>query len=116
MESELNIEEQINNEVDRIVINNWEFLDRNWPLVQYKYKHRTEMKHIKLIDEIKKELVDKLGYIAVFFFLTVIYTNKEYPGPYFEIEKGLFLLYHLVSGISGLEINKYLPQSSFHKY
>ncbi|KAI7856121.1 hypothetical protein BDC45DRAFT_422432, partial [Circinella umbellata] len=38
-------------------------------------------------------------YISVFYFLTVLYTNKEYPGPYFEIEKGLFLLFHLVSGI-----------------
>ena len=28
--------------------------------------------------------------IAVFYFLIVLYTNKEYPGPYFEIEKGFF--------------------------
>ncbi|KAG2218406.1 hypothetical protein INT45_011594 [Circinella minor] len=46
----------------------------------------------------------------------VLYTNKEYPAPYFEIEKGLFLLYHLVSGIAGSDIEKYLPQSTFHTF
>ncbi|KAG2212809.1 hypothetical protein INT45_006538, partial [Circinella minor] len=35
---------------------------------------------------------------------------EEYPAPYFEVEKGLFLLYHLVSGVSGDGIEKYLPQ------
>ncbi|KAI8969476.1 hypothetical protein BDB01DRAFT_698579, partial [Pilobolus umbonatus] len=38
-------------------------------------------------------------YTAVFFFLTKLYTNKEYPGPYFEVEKGLYLIYHLISGM-----------------
>ncbi|KAI7854135.1 hypothetical protein BDC45DRAFT_424003, partial [Circinella umbellata] len=32
-------------------------------------------------------------YVAVFFFLNVLYSSKEYPGPHDEIEKGLFLLY-----------------------
>lgn len=109
-------EDEINNEVNKIIINNWSFLDYNWPIISYEYKHRTEIKHIKNIKEIKKELVKKLGYISVFFFLVVLYTSKEYPAPYFEVEKGLFLLYHLVSGVSGIDINKFLPQSSFHKY
>ncbi|KAG2217219.1 hypothetical protein INT45_013964 [Circinella minor] len=63
------------------------------------------------------KLVDKLGYIAVFFFLVVLYTNKEYLAPYFEIEKGLFLLYHLVSGIAGKDdIDKFILQSSFFNF
>ncbi|KAI9247654.1 hypothetical protein BDA99DRAFT_419202, partial [Phascolomyces articulosus] len=37
-------------------------------------------------------------YIPVYYFLVVLYGNKEYPGPYKEIEKGLILLYHIVSG------------------
>ncbi|KAI9243026.1 hypothetical protein BDA99DRAFT_416062, partial [Phascolomyces articulosus] len=39
-------------------------------------------------------------YISVFFFLTKLYTHKEYPAPYVEIEKGIFLIYHLISGIT----------------
>ncbi|KAI7849368.1 hypothetical protein BDC45DRAFT_448774, partial [Circinella umbellata] len=35
-------------------------------------------------------------YVAVFFFLTMLYGVNEYLGPYSELEKGLILLYHLV--------------------
>ncbi|KAI7855742.1 hypothetical protein BDC45DRAFT_438856, partial [Circinella umbellata] len=35
--------------------------------------------------------------ISVFFFLSILYAHREYPGPYLEIEKGLMILYHLVS-------------------
>lgn len=110
-----NIDEQIQNEINNIIIEHWSFLNENWPIIIHKYKHRTNIKHIKFINKIKEILVNKLGYISVFYFLIILYTNKEYPGPYFEIEKGLFLLFHLTSGICGKEeIDKYLPQSTFH--
>jgi len=80
------------------------------------YKHRTELKHIKEINNIKKEILDKLGYVSVFFFLTKLYTHKEYPSPYFEIEKGLFLIYHLISGITSKNIKQYVPYSSFYSF
>lgn len=96
------------NEVHRIISKNWDFLNKSWNKISLKYKHRTEIKHINEIHKIKKILVERLGYIPVFFFLNVLYNNIEYPGPYFEIEKGLFLLYHLTSGISGKnEIERY---------
>ncbi|CDH61583.1 predicted protein [Lichtheimia corymbifera JMRC:FSU:9682] len=107
--------QEINAEVDKIVYNRWQFLNDNWPNIAYRYKHRSELKHVKLINEIKKILFNKLGYIAVFYFLVVLYGSVEYPGPYYEIEKGLFLLFHLVSGISGIEIERYLPYSTFHR-
>jgi hypothetical protein len=107
----------ITDEVNSIIVNNWMFLNYNWPVINNRYKHRTVIKHIDYIDIIKKKLVDKLGYITVFYFLIVLYTNKEYPGPYYEIEKGLFLLYHLVSGIAGNEeIDKFIPQSTFFNF
>lgn len=112
----MDIKNEINNEVNRIIANNWHFLEHDWPLINYNYKHRTKIQNIEDIKEIKSELVKKVGYIPVFFFLVILYTSKEYPGPYFEVEKGLFLLYHLVSGISGIKINRYIPSSSFHKY
>lgn len=71
-------------------------------------------KNIKYIRDIKNELVEKLGYISVFFFLTVLYTNKEYPGPYIEVEKGLLLLYQLVSGFTSKNIKKYMPHTTFY--
>ncbi|GAA5814173.1 hypothetical protein MFLAVUS_007666 [Mucor flavus] len=90
----------LQNEIDKIILNEWEFLNENWMKVHNSYKLRTELKHIKEIKEIKKELLDKLGYTAIFFFLTKLYTNKEYPSPYFEVEKGLYVIYHLISGIT----------------
>ena len=113
----MDIDKLITDEINSIIVNHWAFLNYNWPIINHKYKHRTEIKHINYIDIIKNKLVTKLGYIAVFFFLVILYTNKEYPAPYFEIEKGLFLLYHLVSGISEKDdIDKFIPQSSFFNF
>ncbi|KAG2215953.1 hypothetical protein INT45_004087, partial [Circinella minor] len=58
------------------------------------------------IDEIKEVLLNRFGFIPVFYSLTVLYGNVEYPGPYREIEKGLVLLYHMVSGESGKDMHK----------
>ncbi|KAI9245571.1 hypothetical protein BDA99DRAFT_447831 [Phascolomyces articulosus] len=48
------------------------------------------------MSEIKTELKKKLGYTSIFYFLNELYTNIEYPGPYLEIDKGLYLIYHLI--------------------
>lgn len=69
---------------------------------------------MKNITEIKNELVNKLGYIAVFFFLNVLYTNKEYPGPFLQVEKGLLLLYQLTSGFTSKNIKEYMPHTTFY--
>ena len=47
-----------------------------------------------------------------------MFRDIKYPGPYFEIEKGIFLLYQIVSGISGKDINNNdnLPYSSYYKF
>lgn len=101
-------------EINKLVLNEWKFLSYDWKKITNKYKHRTELKNIKNIEEVKKELSSKLGYIAVFFFLTMLYTHREYPGPYLEIEKGLLLLYQLTSGFTSKNIKKYMPHSSFY--
>lgn len=103
-------------EINNVVLNKWGFLDNDWGKINKKYKHRTEIKEIKNMTEIKNELKSKLGYIGVFFFLNELYTNSEYPGPYLEIDKGLYLLYHLINGSTHKEINKDLPSSSFYTF
>ncbi|KAG2216300.1 hypothetical protein INT45_012478 [Circinella minor] len=59
-------------------------------------------------------LLKQLGYIPVFYFLNNLYGNKEYPGPYKEIEKGLILLYYLVSGKPGNDMHEFIPYSTFY--
>jgi hypothetical protein len=106
----------LQNEIDQLILNEWSFLNENWKKKQNNYKHRTELKYIKDIQNIKKELLNKLGYTSVFFFLTKLFTNKDYPSPYFEIEKGLYLIYHLISGVTSKDMKRNLPYSSFYKY
>lgn len=101
-------------EINKLLLKEWSFLSEDWKKISNTFKHRTELKNVKCIDEIKKELLDKLGYTSVYFFLTVLYTNKEYPGPYYEIEKGLLILYHLVTGFTSKETKQFIPYSTFY--
>ncbi|KAI9488184.1 hypothetical protein BDB00DRAFT_744914, partial [Zychaea mexicana] len=39
-------------------------------------------------------------YIPVFFFLVMIFNKYDYKGPYNFLEKGLIILYHLITGNS----------------
>ncbi|ORE00703.1 hypothetical protein BCV72DRAFT_218642, partial [Rhizopus microsporus var. microsporus] len=97
-------------------INNkyWQFLDYNYPTKISEYKHREEIKNINNIQKIKQELVEKLGYTPVFFFLVVIFIRYDYKCPYVFLEKGLCILYHLISGNSIRDMNDYIPFTSFY--
>jgi hypothetical protein len=66
-------DDNINHEVNKILINEWQFLNNNWPIIHSKYKHRTEIKGIEFINEIKMELKNKIGYVAVFFFFLLCF-------------------------------------------
>lgn len=108
---------KLDDEINKLIINNWNFLNEPWPEIRNRFNHRTKIKDIKnndIMKEIKQELLEKLGYIPVYYFLTKLYTNREYPGPYREIEKGLILLYHIVSGRSGPEMANIIPYTSFY--
>ena len=109
-------QEQLQLEVYKLIENKWLFLNTEWPYIQNKFNHRTEIKNTKnnKIDIIKDILLNQLGYIPVFYFLNVLYGNKEYPGPYKEIEKGLILLYHIVSGKPGNDMHEFIPYSTFY--
>ena len=52
----------------------------------------------------------------VFFFLQILYTNREYPGPHREIDKGLILLYHILCGESGSKMSRHIKyNTTFYK-
>ena len=58
----------ITDEVNIIIANYWTFLELNWPIIHNRFKHRTEIKHIKFTEKIKDILLKELGYTGVFFF------------------------------------------------
>ncbi|KAG2222130.1 hypothetical protein INT45_007566 [Circinella minor] len=108
--------EQLDTEVKNLVSTKWGFLGKPWPEIHHRFNHRTVIKDMKgnTIDEIKEVLLNRFGFIHVLYFLTVLYGNVEYPGPYQEIEKGLVLLYHMVSGESGKDMHKVMPYATFY--
>lgn len=115
MSGETNIQVKIDSEVNKLIVNQWGFLNQNWLVIKNKYNHRTENKDIEDIKTIKEELKNKLGFTTVFFFLQILYTNREYPGPHREIDKGLILLYHLISGEPGSKMSRHMKYTTFYK-
>lgn len=106
----------LNSEIQRLIVNKWYFLEYEWPILTPRFNHRSEMKPTKVnLRTIKDILLRQLGYIPVFYFLAVLYGAGEYPGPYYEIDKGLILLYHIMSGKTGVEMSEFIPYTSFYE-
>lgn len=101
-------------ELSKINYQYWQFLDYDYPIKISEYKHREEIKNVTNIQKIKQILVERLGYTSVFFFLIVIFIRYDYKCPYVFLEKGLCILYHLVSGNSIRDMNDYIPFTSFY--
>ncbi len=103
-----------NAQCQKLLNEHWKFIEMEWPVIERKKHHRTVIKDIPGIEFIKDRLNCRLGIISVFFFLTVLFSDYEYSGPYRHSEKGLLLLYHLVSGCSISDMDRYIPGSSFY--
>ncbi|KAG0278182.1 hypothetical protein BGZ95_004531 [Linnemannia exigua] len=101
-------------EYDAIVQNYWKFLHYDWPIIDRLKHHRTEISAVNDIDSIKKIVLNRLGTIPVFFFLTMIFGTRAYSCPYRNIEKGVMILYVLVKGVSMSDMAQYIPKTLFH--
>jgi hypothetical protein len=110
-----NHKELLNNEINNLIANEWLFLNVNWSYILHKFNHRSELKDVKFIRFIKDVLLEQLGYIPVFYFLNIIYGSVEYPGPYREIDKGLLILYHIVSGVSGRKMHQFISYTTYYE-
>lgn len=82
----------------RLFKDHWQFLYDDWPLMDAPKNHRTSIKDVVRIKDVKNTLMNRLGPVPVFYFLVFLWPNVTYPGPYREMEKGLLVLYHLVTG------------------
>ncbi|KAI9468860.1 MAG: hypothetical protein EXX96DRAFT_376647 [Benjaminiella poitrasii] len=92
----------------------WHFLTSDWPVVNKSKYHRTDTKEVKDIQHVKSHVLEHLGYIPVFFFLVKLFGKDEYPGPYRGVEKGLLVLYQLLTGVSIAHMARFIPSSSYH--
>jgi DDE superfamily endonuclease len=101
--------------LDDLLENEWGFLDEPWPMCpKIKTFHRSELKPIARIQDMKKVLMKRLGAIPVFFFLSTIWSKHYFPGPYNALEKGIAFLYFFVAGETMDSMAQYMPKSTFH--
>ena len=98
-----------------LINKHWSFLEEEWPTIERSKYHRTSTKAIPAIQMAKEKVLQCLGFIPVFFFLVVLFGTQDYSGPYNSVEKGILLLYHLVTGCSMEEMGQFIPKSSFHQ-
>lgn len=86
-------------EINKLIDEEWNFLYENYNVIERKYAHRTELRPpiIDIIKKIKDQLLRKLGYISVFFFIQMFFSLGDYPNPYKNIDKALLVLYQIVS-------------------
>jgi hypothetical protein len=92
----------------------WQFLSKDWPVLEKTKYHRSEVKPVKDIQHVKTYVLEHLGYIPVFFFLVELFANQEYPGPYSNVDKGLLIIYQLLTGCSIAHMARFIPSSSYH--
>jgi hypothetical protein len=101
-------------EIQKLISLKWKFLNNTYPYIDYKRYHRTELKEINFINDLKNELYQKLGAIPIFIFLTDFFYKLNIPGPFKNIEKGLLLLYQLLIGKSINAMSSYVKYTTYH--
>ena len=102
-------------EFNKLMQVHWQFLNADWPIIIESKYHCTEVKSIQSIEYVKDIVFQKIGVIPVFSFLLQLFSIHDYSGPYRNVEKGLLLLYHILKGYSIINMNRFIPKSSFYE-
>lgn len=109
-------QESLNTEINRIIDEYWNFLDKSYHKVKKKFYHRSTLKNIEGIKAIKNKVYDRLGYAPVFFFLNELFADRDYKGGAYKlVDKGILLLYQILFGYSLNDMGKIIPYSSFYE-
>lgn len=109
-------------ELKKLFNDKWSIINNNWDDIIKEVlnnpntsKNNKKIKTISSIQGIKDIILNKLGYIPVYFFLNILFGNYNYSGDYNNIEKGIILLYHLITG-NDKNIMNYLIKSYKKNY
>ncbi|GAA5815764.1 hypothetical protein MFLAVUS_009279 [Mucor flavus] len=111
----INIEDNLLREYQTLTNEYWKFLNYGWPVINQKKYHTKRPIPINKIKEIKKVLFEKLGIIPVYFFLVILFGDGDYRGPYNNVEKGLLILYFIVTNQPIEDMDEYIAKSTFHQ-
>lgn len=104
---------ELNTEINRLKEYEWKIINNYWDsdikslpnLINSRKNNYSILKNISSMQGIKKVLLNKLGVIPVYFFLNILFGNYTYTGSYRNIDKGLLLLYQLITGSSSKNIS-----------
>lgn len=88
MLSEEQAKQALNEKVNELISNNWNWIKDDYVVYTPERYHRTKTREILNISNIKNKLFSSLGYIPVFFFLQKYGSLTKNPGPYRTAEKG----------------------------
>jgi hypothetical protein len=96
-----------------IVDSYWDFLDNDYSTdidVNFNYIP------VSYLNDIKSKIFNNIGFITVFTFLTDFFSKYEFYGDkYNNIQKGLLILFQLITGVSNEGIKIYISKYIFEE-
>lgn len=95
--------------MEEIVSDKWKFLENEYISSITKYNE----KHIKNMDMIRIQILEKLGYLPVFIFLTDYINNKGFKYNKNHLEKCLLIVFHIVTDVEYTDIQMHLGKKSY---
>jgi hypothetical protein len=106
-------------ELKKIRDNSWGFVYNGWSKFVSTKRHRNSPYKTYNPDKmryIRNYLKDNLGILPVYYFLEyILKVDKDLAGPMRHIDKGLIILFTLVTGKSCRDMADFMPRSSFSK-
>lgn len=88
-------------------------LDKPWQVVTLDKGHRTSAEETNNIETAKNFVHERLGSIVPFVFLNEYYSKKDHVGPTRNIEKGILLIYRLLSGKTIPQMGSHIPKTTY---
>ncbi|KAL9652648.1 hypothetical protein ABK040_003951 [Willaertia magna] len=110
---EIRIDKQ---EVNKILTEEWNILNKDYPIIKLGKGHRTRLKEMENIKKIKNTILETLSPIATFIFLHKIDSLDDVLGPFLNSKKALLLLYRMIKGVNFDGFYEQIPPSTFKEY
>ena len=95
------------------MIVNGGWLEASYPILDKKKWHRKKIETVDLIGKLKTKIIEKIGFISMFFFLTQFYGKQDHCAPFRNVEKAVLLIWQLISGKSCEQMGDYISSSTF---
>lgn len=92
-----------------------DMLEKDYGIIKNKRYHRTVIIEILNIKKIKEILIEKIGYIPIYIFLTSFCNDYYFPGPHNNVDKILLTIYQLIEGYSTHQMNDFINDTTYYR-